>query len=394
MNIFLNVYYFERRKMKVLFLTVYDFWNLPNNGSKVISKRNYEMLKSIYGDENLYYCGVEEGMEEYQGKNRLSISVSKNLFLRYYNYLFKRYRYNKKAEKKILKFIEEVDPQIIFFDGSLIGNILKKVRKEQVKAVIVFFHNIETNVALKAVTRNGRLKPYRFIRYMCNKSNEKFIAQNSNYRICMNSRDSKLLKKYHKEDVDFYLPTTIIDKYDEAKYKETIVQPNTLLFVGSYFSANCHGLNWFITNVLSYIECKLMIVGSGMEKYVPPIKNEKIKIYGEVEDLGEYYMSSMAVVCPIFLGDGMKTKTAEAMMYGKTIFATDEALQGYEVENIRNIYRCNDAKQFINNINTYFMNSDITSCNQNIRRCFLEKYEFNFQYRAFNEWMKKWLEKL
>ena len=54
---------------------------------------------------------------------------------------------------------------------------------------------------------------------------------------------------------------------------------------------------------------------------------------------------------PIFYGDGQKVKTAEAMMYGKTIIATDEALEGYEIENVKGIFRCNTADEFIQTIN-------------------------------------------
>lgn len=375
--------------MKVLFLTTLDFWNLTDNGSKVISKRNYEMLKNIYGENNLYYCGIEDEMEKYDDNNRISFPVSKNLFSRYFNYAFNRYRYSKKTERKILKYIEGLKPQIIFCDGSLLGGILKKIPKEQAVISIVFFHNIETNVALTAITRNDKLKPYRVIRYKCNKYNEGFIAKNSDYCICMNTRDSALLKKYHNKEADFYLPTTIVDKYETAKCKNISIQPNTLLFVGSYFSANCHGLNWFITKVLPFIECRLIIVGSGMEKYVPPVINEKVDVLGGVEDLDRYYMSAAAVICPIFLGDGMKTKTAEAMMYGKAIFATDEALEGYEVNNIKNIYRCNHVDQFIHSIKAYFMEAGMIAYHEDVRQCFLKKYEFNSKYCEFREWIRE-----
>ena len=91
-----------------------------------------------------------------------------------------------------------------------------------------------------------------------------------------------------------------------------------------------NGLDWFLKYVLPYIDCKLMVIGREMKKYSSPDITEKVEIIGEVEDLSVYYEMADAIICPIFIGDGMKTKTAEAMMYGKTIFATDEALEGYD----------------------------------------------------------------
>ncbi len=47
-----------------------------------------------------------------------------------------------------------------------------------------------------------------------------------------------------------------------------------------------------------------------------------------------YYYKHAAVILPIKYGAGMKVKTAEAMMYGRTIFASDEALEGYDGKGI------------------------------------------------------------
>ena len=84
------------------------------------------------------------------------------------------------------------------------------------------------------------------------------------------------------------------------------------------------------------------------------------------------------MVLPILWGDGMKVKTAEALMFGKTIFATDEALEGYMIENTENIYRCNSADEFINKINTYIVEKNRQKkYNPSIRELFLSKYETN-----------------
>ena len=124
-----------------------------------------------------------------------------------------------------------------------------------------------------------------------------------------------------------------------------------------------------------------------MKRYSPPVKSKKIIIIGEVDDLTEYYMSASAVVCPIFLGDGMKTKTAEAMMYGKTIFASSEALEGYEVDNVKNIYKCNTENEFIDRINEYFIKGEGKLFNKNIREKFISKYEFDSKYNEFYKWV-------
>lgn len=68
----------------------------------------------------------------------------------------------------------------------------------------------------------------------------------------------------------------------------------------------------------------------------------------------------------------MKVKTCECMMYGKRIFASDEALEGY-----RNVdgafYRCNISEEFIQSINDYL--TDATPVfNDVARKLFLSDY--------------------
>ena len=53
------------------------------------------------------------------------------------------------------------------------------------------------------------------------------------------------------------------------------------------------------------------------------------------------------MVLPIFSGSGMKVKTCESLMYGKNIIGTDEALEGYEIEQGVSAWRCNTAEEFI-----------------------------------------------
>ena len=81
-----------------------------------------------------------------------------------------------------------------------------------------------------------------------------------------------------------------------------------------------------------------------------------VRIVGGVDDLGEYYRRAIAIIMPIFSGSGMKVKTAEAMMYGKPIVATDEALIGYNVDDIEGIYRCNSAEDFTLAMNKIYQN--------------------------------------
>ncbi len=372
---------------KILFLTTIDFWNSTNTGGKMISKRNYDMLVSIFGQNHVYYVGIGNAVNLYKEEKKCTFPTKEGNVTAFYNFLFNRYTYGKKEEKQIVQYVNELDPELIFFDGTWLGGLIYKFQNKSLKKLLVYYHDVESNVTYKRIFKTGRFRPYVYIKYKCVKYNERIITKKADYCICMNQRDNAILNRYFHRQADFFLPTTIKDTYYSPKLTPKSAETVTLLFVGIFFLPTIHGLNWFIKQVLPYIECELVVVGREMEKYRPPIHTEKLKIIGTVKDLSDYYEQADAVVCPIFIGDGMKTKTAEAMMYGKTIFATDEALEGYEVEGVKGIYRCNEANEFIEKIQANAKSSERCKYNESVRKCFLEKYEFNARLSEFKEWI-------
>lgn len=98
----------------------------------------------------------------------------------------------------------------------------------------------------------------------------------------------------------------------------------------------------FIRFICGLNNAKLVVVGKNMEEIKEKASvSENIVVEGTVEELGKYYAAADVMVVLIFMGGGMKVKAAEALMYGKTIFASKEALEGYEAVHVRNITECN-----------------------------------------------------
>lgn len=98
------------------------------------------------------------------------------------------------------------------------------------------------------------------------------------------------------------------------------------------------------------------IAGYQMEKILEDgwvAKYKNVKVLGTVDDLAETYRNVDVVVEPILTGSGMKVKTAEALMHGKEIIGTEEALVGYEELKGQ---VCLNAGEFIKKILYYYEN--------------------------------------
>lgn len=202
--------------------------------------------------------------------------------------------------------------------------------------------------------------------------------------ICLNDRDNKLLEEYYSREANLILPITFSDLWKAGEYGNE--REEFLLFVGSYFDANVQGIKWFVKEVLPNIDFNIKIVGKGMEqlrekKFLENVR--RVEVIGGVDDLAPYYKKAAAVIMPIFMGGGMKVKTAEALMNGKTIFGSKEAFEGYDLEDISGLYLCEDKDAFINAIND-FKNREHANFNINIRNLFLDKYETDAYIKKFS----------
>lgn len=150
------------------------------------------------------------------------------------------------------------------------------------------------------------------------------------------------------------IPITLKDNctYDLKKESKIISTTPKLLFVGSYFPGNTKGLKWFCKKILPHVNAHLTIVGSGMEQLKKTIKIDcnKLTIHGKVDKLDSFYLNADIIILPIISGGGMKVKTAEALMWGKYIIGTKEALEGYNLNKDIAII-CQTKQDFIKAIN-------------------------------------------
>ena len=104
-----------------------------------------------------------------------------------------------------------------------------------------------------------------------------------------------------------------------------------------------------------------------------------------VESLDEFYYNADFVISPIFEGSGMKTKTAEALMFGKTIFGTKEAFEGYSFDYGKVGCLCNNAEDFICAIDNY--NLTKFRFNDYSRNMYLRNYSFNKLHEILTDYI-------
>ena len=160
------------------------------------------------------------------------------------------------------------------------------------------------------------------------------------------------------------------------------------MFVGSNFFPNVEGINWFIDHIAKHINLDVRIVGGCCQN---PLLQKRplpanVFLEGYVDDLSAFYKNAVAVIIPIFHGSGMKTKTIEALSYGKTIIGTKEAFVGITADYNRIGGLCNSPVEFIDKISALDKNNRVNEYSLNI-------FNSNFSEEIFIEKLYAFLDK-
>jgi glycosyltransferase involved in cell wall biosynthesis len=173
-------------------------------------------------------------------------------------------------------------------------------------------------------------------------------------------------------------PIALQDKLVSLSYRSaTIPSPEKFaLFVGGDFYANRAGIIWFVEHVAPRINIRTCIVGRGLEDLKDLLELDgKVEVVGAVSSLAQWYHDSHFVIAPIFDGSGMKTKVAEALMFGKKIIGTPEAFSGYEDEVKRAGWECVTSGDFVSAIECA-QDQPLKSFDPELRALYEQKYSF------------------
>lgn len=326
-------------------------------------KLNHDMLKDIYGER----CLVLE-----LPKN--PIRSFKSIISAFKGYID---GLSNEFITEALQQIQAKNVDKIFVDGSNFGEFVRAVKMKfpQVQ-VCTFFHNVEARFFLGALrqTKTPRALAILMVNYLA----EKKAVRYSDKIICLNERDSQLLNRVYGRTATHISAMALQDKFltaDALPLNE--IKEKFALFVGGTFYANLAGITWFVKHVAPHIHIKTYIVGRGFEKYKNELELDgKVEVIGEVDSLAQWYLNSHFVIAPIFDGSGMKTKVAEALMFGKKIIGTPEAFSGYEevVDYASEV--CATSDNFIRAIENA-KDDIVKSFNPELRKLYEENYSYS-----------------
>ena len=277
---------------------------------------------------------------------------------------------------KALETIQASNIGKVFVDGSNLGELVKIVKQKLPHVeVTTFFHNVEARFFLGSLSEKKTIHSLAVL--AVNWLAERKSVRYSDKIICLSVRDSRLLKKIYGRAATHVSPMALQDQLPaNAGQQSTTPTEKFALFVGGTFYANRAGIMWFADHVAPHLHIKTCVVGRGFENLRADLEREgKVEVVGSVESLADWYRNAHFAIAPIFDGSGMKTKVAEALMFGKKVIGTPEAFSGYEEIADRAGWVCTTSHDFIAAIERA-ENSIDKSFDPELRAIYEEKYSY------------------
>lgn len=339
--------------MRILFITNSDINDHAFGGGKG-AKSRYELIRKI-------------------GKTDICIIKKRSSFLSFISILQGYYPPLTKQEiTKVKKICGSREYDIVFLDTSVYGGIAKELKKQfHTLPVFVMFQNCELDYNAVRFIAEKSIKS-RIYRRLVKKS-EAMTLKYCDYSAAFSERDAARLKKIYGAKTDYILPLFIKDEANPEDLQVYGGSDQYCLLFGPNTPPNAEGVKWFVENVSPYIKIRTLIAGNGMDAMAQQLKRDNVEVAGYVDDIHELYRKACCVCLPQFSGGGMKVKTIEAMMFGKTVFGTSEAFSGYGDDYQEVGYVCNTSEEFIRAVSE-FLKSGTQNINIRSREIYEKKY--------------------
>ena len=347
---------------------------------------HYKALCDIFGRENIFFINLSPTEKECRLQNYISYGKYKSVLDRVHRWMQGNMMFiSNDIISEICEVINSNSIKTVFIEDSVFGNLVKKIKNRCKECkVLSFYHDVKADLYKQWMDNERTLKSK--IEYTIGIRQEYVNQKYADINIVFNERDAKTYQVYYGKRPEAILPLPAQVPSISHDIMNSITEKDDkkhILFVGKKYYPNLVGFKWFVDNVLPSLTANIQVdvVGRGLEELRSEYSDPRINVIGGVESLNPYYENADIVIAPLFDGGGMKSKTVEALSFGKIFVGTEESLFGFWEEMDSDIrgktcYQCNTQEEWIQTINN-LANDDIHKFNEDVFELFKAKFSYD-----------------
>ena len=289
--------------------------------------RAFHQIQHLSKNHEIYLCALSDTTIHPQAKEVLSQFCKEIRFIKLskigiiFNVLWFGLRglplqcgyfYQKSAQKKIIKYIQEFQPDHIYAQLVRVGEYVKKIPVKKT----LDYQDVLSKGVLRRIDFSGfwmrcilKTEYRRLLRY------EKNIAPYFDHKTIITAVDRELLPITDKASVKI-VPNGV----DFNTFKKShSSKPFDLIFSGNMsYPPNVLAAKFLVHEILPKIwkqrpQTNLVLCGANPCAEIKALADKNISVTGWVTNISDYYGQSKIFIAPMQIGTGLQNKILEAM---------------------------------------------------------------------------------
>ena len=270
------------------------------------------------------------------------------------------YFFSSKAQKKINKLINKIQPEHIYCQ---LLRVAEYVKNRHIPKTLDYQDVFSKGMERRSFSSPFYLKPILKIEYKRLLKYENEIFDYFDNKTIISKPDRNLIPHPEKDkieivingvDTDFFKPMNVEKKYE-------------LVFIGNMgYPPNVNAAEYLAKEILPLVhkqkpETKLTLAGASPHTSVIALKSDKVEVTGWVEDIRECYAKAKIFIAPMQIGTGLQNKLLEAMAMKIPCITTPLANKALEAINGKELLVGNSPDDFAKHIINLLDNEDMAN---------------------------------
>lgn len=211
---------------------------------------------------------------------------------------------------------------------------------------------------------------------------EKYYLANKNIKLFVSEKEAMQVRSQPGLDRIFSMPMS----FPKRSVRWDPINCKGFLFLGNLdYEPNVESLRYIVDYVLPLMmrDVQIFVVGKTKPETRDKFENRNIVFLGFVENIQDVFITSLALLAPIFSGGGIKTKVVEAFSYGLPVIGSTKAFEGLSMS--RDIGLIAHSSMDFANYLAKAMDDpgSLLSLSRNCENYFLENFEEGVVFKKY-----------